>query len=364
MLTQEKVKIVKILEQSEDAIWIETNGGSRRAVVYRSLHPTISIGDWVIVNTTATALGLGTGGWDIVRAVITEEASLWKEKRHGHIMKGRYLSDQHSVLSVEAPESSYHSLFQKKFSLDGKKILLCELHSMIPIIWFLLQQMEEPIPLTVIFSDEASLPLQMSRHLSYLKKQSQFISITTGQSFGGQLEAINIVSALQYIIETNSGGMVLISQGPGVTGSNTYYGFTSLAQSNWANMVGALGGKPVWIPRMSQADGRERHQGISHHTITPLGELTLTKSIMPVPTGKYSDPWIQNDMESLKAKEHVEIRKVNEELLFPLLSKVQGCSPFPITTMGRTIDKDPLFFLGVSAAVQWYLDDCDHSFNV
>lgn len=365
MISEEKVQVLKIIEKTKDAIWLETSGGARKAVLYRRLHKDIKVGDWMIVNTTATELALGTGGWDIVRAILSnQEKKIKMKKSEGHIMKGRYLSDQHSVLSIEAPESPYHSIFKKNFSLKGKNIFLCELHSMLPIVWFLLQYGKKSVPLTVIFSDEASLPLGMSRHLAYLKEQEQFLSITAGQSFGGQHEAVNIVTALQFAIKYRGDGFILITQGPGVTGSNTHYGFTSLAQANWANMIGALGGLPVWIPRLSESDQRTRHQGISHHTMTPLSELTLTKSLVPLPVGTYSDLWLKADLHQLMTCEHVIIKKIDEKQLLPLLDKVQSSSPFPITSMGRTIDKDPLFFLGVAAAVQWYFDEFVQSFNV
>ncbi|MDQ0256163.1 hypothetical protein J2S74_003581 [Evansella vedderi] len=365
MLTEEKVQVLNILEVTDEVLRIKTSGGIGKAILYRRLHPEVKVGDWVIVNTTATKLKLGTGGWDVVRAVIKKGNYSFKNVGDaGHIMKARYLSDQHSVLTVESPESKSHFLFKKRVSLNGKHIFICELHSMLPIIWFLLQLKKESTPLTVIFSDEASLPLVMSRHLTYLKKQPSFFSITAGQSFGGQKEAVNLVTALQYIVEQQLQGMVLITLGPGVVGSNTHYGFSGLAQANWANIIGALGGKPVWIPRLSEADPRERHKGVSHHTITPLTELTLMNSILPIPIGNYSNSLLERDWKRLTSYEHIEVKEVDEEHLFPQLIDVQELSPFPLTSMGRTIDKDPLFFLGVACAVHWFLEEEHHSSKV
>ncbi|WP_235848936.1 MULTISPECIES: DUF3866 family protein [Bacillaceae] len=359
MLTEEKVRVTEILEKSNDIIRIKTSGGCGKALLYRSLCPDVEVGDVVIVNTTAGNLRLGTGGWDIVRYVMNkhiEEKDISKED--GHIMKARYLSDQHSVLSVEAPESIDHELFQQPIHLNGRNILIGELHSMLPIVWFLLKILkEEQSSLAVIFSDEASLPLIMSKHVSYLHKQSSFYSITTGQAFGGKADAVNVVTGLQYAVKKYPiDTPILITLGPGVVGSNTHYGYSGLSQANWANYIGALGGKPVWIPRLSEYESRERHRGISHHTLTPLKELTLTESILPLPSGEYSDSLVSNGIDLIKNQSHIYIKQISEYKLFPLLERVQNLSPFPLSTMGRTIDKDPLFFLGVAAAVCWLLE--------
>ncbi|MFA9556056.1 DUF3866 family protein [Evansella sp. AB-rgal1] len=365
MLTEEKVQVLEVLERTSTILRLKTSGGSGKAILYRTLHSDVQSGDWIVVNTTATKLQLGTGGWDIVRNVIDKPLlDKKKEDEDGHIMKARYLGDQHSSLTIESPESRTHQMFHQKLDLQGRKVLLCELHSMLPIVWFILQSQEVNIPLLVVLSDEASLPLAMSKHLTYLQEMDKFESISTGQAFGAQKESINIVTALQYFHETHEEGIILITLGPGIVGSSTRYGFSSLSQGNWANMIGALGGTPIWIPRLSGADERERHQGISHHTITPLTELTLTKSILPLPSGDYSNKWIETSLLYLETIENVSIKKVAEQKLLPLLDQVQQLSPFPLTSMGRTIDKDPLFFLGVAAAVYWYLSEDTHSCNV
>lgn len=355
LLSEEKVKVLEIYDKNDDVLLLKTDGGCGKAILYRKVHEDVELGDEVIVNTTASELSLGTGGWDIVRAVVNKRKRDNVQRELGHIMKGRYLGDQHAVLTVEAPESNTHHLFQEPLKLKKKKILLCELHSMIPVIWFYLKARKINIPVTVIFSDEAALPLQMSKHLQYLKKQKDFLSITVGQAFGAEKEAINIVTALQYAMNMHPESITVISVGPGVVGSNTYYGFSSLAQANWANIVGALNGTPVWVPRLSERDERVRHRGISHHTITPLTELTLVESILPLPTGMKVDSLLKNGREKLTRFPHIKIKNISEERLHPYLKVIQDLSPIRITTMGRTIADDPLFFLGILGAVDWYI---------
>jgi hypothetical protein len=278
-------------------------------------------------------------------------------------MKLRYLADQHSVLSLESPESEEHCLFKKRLSLKNKHVLIGELHSMLIIAWFLLSSKKS---LVAVISDEASLPLPVSRNLEYLHNQPGFYSLTSGQAFGGKGEVINVATGLQYAAEKFPDSAVIVTLGPGSAGTGTTYGYSGLAQAGWANLTGSFGGTPVWIPRLSEADKRKRHKGISHHTVTPLTELTYAKSILPLPSGTYSDPLLQDSEEKISIYPHIEMKKIAEEKLWPGLEEVQKMSPFPLTSMGRTMDKDPLFFLGVAAAVHWYLEAelLHHSANV
>ncbi|MFD1636001.1 DUF3866 family protein [Evansella tamaricis] len=370
MITEERVEVMEIIDKTEEVIRIKTKGGHGRAILYRRLSPDTEVGDTVIVNTTAGRLNLGTGGWDIVRTVINKQSRNQTQVKvnDGHIMKARYLSEQHSVLAVEAPESKHHESFQKKLKLNNRLIFLGELHSMLPVVWFLFQRLsgDTPQPLAVVVSDEASLPLMMSRHMEYLHQQPDFHSITAGQAFGGKGESINVVTGLQHFVnQCHPDTPILITLGPGVVGSNTQYGFSGLSQASWANYIGALGGIPIWIPRLSSFESRTRHQGISHHTLTPLKEFTFVPSILPLPEGEYSNRWITPQIDTLKGYSHISVKRLDESVLLPLMEDVQSLSPFPLKTMGRTIDKDPLYFLGIAAAVCCFLKTVsDHSSTV
>jgi hypothetical protein len=69
---------------------VEVDG--KRAYVLTQLIGTVAVGDRVVVNTTATELGLGTGGWDVVHWNL--ERDEWGEPGAGHEMKLRYTSLQ------------------------------------------------------------------------------------------------------------------------------------------------------------------------------------------------------------------------------------------------------------------------------
>ncbi|WP_209122475.1 DUF3866 family protein [Alkalihalobacillus sp. BA299] len=349
MYVDEVVIVKKVLFEDESIQLLETIGGAGKAILYRTFFQKVQQGDEVVVNVTATTLQLGTGGWDIVKAV-PNALPYKKTAGNGHIMKARYMPNQHSVLTVEAQESKDHSLFQTSFCLDGQSILLAELHSMLPLVYVFMRKYAPEMKLTVIISDEAALPLMLSEHIRVLKKEKHFHSITVGQAFGGEFEAVNIVTALQYAVQKLKSDLILISLGPGVVGTGTVYGFSGMELANWANIVGGLGGKPIWIPRVSFADDRERHKGISHHTLTPLTKFTFSKSLVPLPTLTNEQQLLLEQQVNNLNKQHSVIW-VEQKRFKSLLENALVSYPKQIKTMGRTYEDDPVFFYTVAAAV-------------
>ena len=61
--------------------------------------------------------------------------------------------------------------------------------------------------------------------------------------------------------------------GPGILGSASALGHGGLAALANAHAALALGSAVVLVPRLSSADPRERHRGLSHHTDTVLRML-------------------------------------------------------------------------------------------
>lgn len=354
MYIEKKVVVEEILYEDEEVQILKTSDYAKKALLYVQITPKANINDEVIVNTTATILKLGTGGMDIVTSVLGS-SPLNREAFDGHIMKARYLPSQHSVLAVEAKESKFHHLFQQSFSLDGKKILIGELHSMIPICFWAMDLLKENGKMVTIISDEGSIPLSISQHIRVLKNYERFSTITIGQAFGGTYEAINLQTALQFAYKQLNADVILVTLGPGVVGSGTYFGFSGIEQASWANVIGSLDGVPVWVPRLSQADKRERHQGISHHTYTALTKFTYVKSMLPMPvTSETVGDKINEQIKDIEKQHDVHWleRAALEEIVEHCLHK----SPVRLQTMGRDYRDDPIFFLGVAAAIKWLIE--------
>lgn len=353
MYSELTTRVIDILFENETIQQIKTDKGAKKALLYKQITKRVSKGDVVVVNTTATELKLGTGGWDIVRYVLSKEHNSPINKGSGHIMKARYTPVQHSVLTVEEKNSPYHHLFHRSFSLNGKYVILAELHSMVPLIYYVSQQIKKGARCSVIFDDQASLVLSMSAHLHELHKEPFFTSITVGQAFGGQFEAVTVASALQFADLVIKPDIIVISVGPGVVGTGTKYGFSGMNMAHWSHTVSALNGVPIWIPRLSFSDKRKRHYGLSHHTLTPLATFTFKKAVVAFPyMDKTEKEMIKNQIanETFQTKHDIRFATTNEAKEY--VENALKNAPLPIETMGRNYDEDRLFFLAVAEAVR------------
>jgi hypothetical protein len=173
--------------------------------------------------------------------------------------------------------------------------------------------------------------------------------VTAGQAFGGDLEAITVHSALQAAQAVLRADLVVVAQGPGQAGTGTSFGFSGAQVAEALHAAAALGGRPVACLRVSAADRRERHRGVSHHSLTVLGRLTLVPVTVAVPV--VADPALRALIgEQLEAAgvagRHalvaVHPRHEAGELLATWNLKV--------ATMGRGPDDDPAFFQAAVAA--------------
>ncbi|MBM3500439.1 MAG: DUF3866 family protein, partial [Armatimonadetes bacterium] len=81
------------------------------------------------------------------------------------------------------------------------------------------------------------------------------------------------------------GGAVVVAPGPGVVGTGTTFGTSALEMGQVVNAVAALGGRGVVVPRLSLADERPRHRGLSHHTVTALTVVALARVTVAFPAG-------------------------------------------------------------------------------
>lgn len=97
---------------------------------------------------------------------------------------------------------------------------------------------------------------------------------------GGDLESVNIYSGLIAAYQVLKAEIIIVTMGPGIVGTGTKWGTTAVEQGEIINAVNVLGGQPIAVPRISFADPRPRHQGVSHHTITALGQVALRESII------------------------------------------------------------------------------------
>jgi hypothetical protein len=323
-------------------------GADGVAVNYTALSGRCCVGDRVLLNTTAVELGLGTGGKHFVVARAGEGRGVaFEDESPGHIMKMRYSPLQRDVLAVESPESPAHAVMATARSLSGMPVVCCGLHSQVPLVAAAVKQADPSLRVGYCMLDAASLALS----LSDIIRQSVAVglldaTVSCGQSFGGQYEAINLHSGLLAARHVAHADVAIAAIGPGVVGTATPFGHGGVSQGEALNAAATLGGVPVAALRMSFADARERHRVISHHTLTALSQIALTRCIVPLPALPEE---FAEQLEAVLESRGIPERHACVAAEARPTPDVRGVT---VTTMGRGIEDDPAFFSAAFAAGQ------------
>src|SRR5205085_10923829 len=97
--------------------------------------------------------------------------------------------------------------------------------------------------------------------------------------------------------------------------------------------------RPVAVLRMSLADARSRHRGVSHHSTTAYGRVALAAADVVVPSS-YAD------LVDRAAFARHRVVDVDDRGLLAALR----ASPAELSTMGRGLDDDPVAFVAAAAA--------------
>ena len=347
MIDFKQGKVIEIIEKRDSLseIKVELQGEEARAINYDNLTGEIAVGDEVVLNTTAVDLNLGSGGehfvsWNLKRHSLSQRAK-------GHIVKLRYTPMQMAVLSAEEEESPLHRDLSVVTNLECTPVVIGTLHSQLPAVVASAKEITPQAKITYIMTDGGALPINFSKLVHRLKELKLIEStITCGQAFGGEEEAINIYSALQ-VAKVQEADIIVVIMGPGVVGTGTALGFSAIEQGQIINAVASLNGVSVAIPRLSFKDERPRHFGISHHTITSLSVAALASAIVPLP--QLSDDKMKIVKDKLQAAE-IEKKHQIEVIESDSVLKILKKHNLKVTTMGRSIDEEPEFFKAAGAA--------------
>lgn len=321
-------------------IAVSTPEGEGRALVLTDLLGEAHVGDTVQLNVTAVSLGLGTGGKHFVAAI---EGRLPADPAApGHLMKLRYTPFQLRCLAVEEQG-------EPPACLDGQLVVVGELHSqLLPAALAIRHRLGSGVRLVYLMTDGGALPLALSKVVAGMKERRLLDgTVTIGHAFGGDCEALNIYSGLLAARHTLGADFTLVMMGPGVAGTSTRFGHTGVEQAVNADAVGILGGQAVIIPRLSFADRRHRHHGLSHHTATVCGQLTQRRAYLALPNlpGPELDE-VFGQISSARIDRRHELRIIPADEVLPLLDT---CG-LPARSMGRGPQEDPSFFLAAAAA--------------
>ena len=394
MITWRNGTVSRIRREWPGALELEVTVGSAggeaparaRALAYPALTGRPEPGDRVLLNTTALDLGLGTGGYALVVAVPDRLPP--DRSGPGHLVKARYTPLQAVVLGADEQGSPYHDTLRAADDIAGMPVVVADLHSALaPVLAGLYHDAAVPaggtlfsrgippmphdpeppgalraadngdrspaggagpggVRVVYVMSDGGALPAWFSRACATLREAGWLAgTITVGQAFGGDLEAVTLHTGLLAARHVLGADVAVVAQGPGNLGTGTRWGFSGVAAGEAINAVAALGGRPVAALRVSEADPRERHRGVSHHSLTSYGRVALARAdvVVPILAGEFGAQVAAQagPLGARHALVRVGVGGLDEAL--------RRC-PAPLSTMGRGLDQDGAYFLATAAA--------------
>jgi len=327
---------------------VMVGGREERAVNYTQLLGEVRVNEVVLLNTTAVRARLGTGGYHFVMKRADEPVPGGPEVGPGHIVKLRYTPLQFRCLSVEEQESPFREAIEAAGDLGEMPVIAAGLHSQIAPAAAAVKSLLPEAKIAYVMTDTAALPISLSRLVSDLKGAGLLdATITVGQAFGGDYEAVNVFTGLLAARAVVGAQVAIVAQGPGNVGTETEWGFGSISQGDHINAAATLGGLPIAVPRISFADPRPRHHGVSRQSLVVLGRVVLVPTVISVPQmapeklevvqRQLDDEGITGRHEVLLARGEMGVQALRERNI-------------EVKTMGRAVDEDPEFFLAAGAA--------------
>jgi hypothetical protein len=304
-----------VVERHEALVRLEVDGVP--CVAYPRLTGPVEEGDDVLVNVQARELGLGSGGFDVLHANLTRGLGL-AAPVGAHVMTLPYMPLQAAVPHAEedGPAAS---------SLDGLPVVCCSLHSQLAPVCAALSGRR----VGYLQLGGGALPVSLSDTVRALRGRGLLeVAVAVSPCVDGDVQCVNPWSALAW---TRAQGCeaAVCSVGPGIVGTASRLGHGGLAAATAANAVASLAGRAIVAARISDADARERHRGLSHHTEAVL-EVCLGTLELAWPAG-YGDP--------PEGAVEVDVSDWRE-----------ACDGLPLSHMGRGPDDDPWFFAAAFAA--------------
>ena len=302
-LSLRRGEVTAVLERHEGLVRLEVDGTP--CVAYPGLTGPVALHDDVVVNVQARELALGSGGFDVLYLNLTRGLGLAPEPG-AHVMTLPYTPLQSAVRHGEEE-------LEPAASLAGLPVVCCSLHSQVAPVCAALAGLR----VAYVQLPGGALPVALSDTARALKERGLLaVAVAADACLAGDVECVNVYSALGWCA---AGGfdVAVCAIGPGIVGTATGLGHGGLAAAIAVNAAAALGGRPVVAPRVSEADPRERHRGVSHHTRAVL-DLCLVEPA--VPEQLEPDGWRE------------------------------ACQGLPLAHMGRGPDDDPAFFAAAYAA--------------
>jgi hypothetical protein len=317
-LSLRRGRVTTIRERHEGLVRLEVDGAP--CVAYPEATGPVALDDEVLVNVQARELELGSGGFDVLYANLTRGLGLPPEEG-AHVIKLPYAPGQFAA--VHAEEGA-----ELAADLEGMPVVCCTLHSQLAAAS---AGLGDGLRVAYVQLEGGALPLGLSDSVRALRERGLLATtVSQGACFGGEVECVNAASALAWAAGTGHEAVVC-AVGPGIVGTGSRLGHGGVAAAAAASFAHALGGSPVLAVRVSSADERERHRGVSHHTRAVI-ELCSGEVKIAWPTGLESPEWLDQ-------AEEVDTHGWEE-----------ACAGLPLSHMGRGPDEEPWFFAAAFAA--------------
>ena len=236
------------------------------------------VGDEVIVNVQALDLGLGSGGFDIVHVNLTR--GLGAEGAAGaDVMKLNYTSLQHAVKPVEDERLQLPVERPGRGARPARPAGRGRLGL----------RTGRPRQHARVRPDRGRRAARraLAHGSRAARARAARGSPDRGSHLWGEGEAISTAGALHHALRTLGWDAAMCGPGPGIVGSGSPLGHGGMSALDSAHASLALGCPTLLVARMSSGDGRARHRGISHHTLTVL-DLLLEPVTVALPAGMRS----------------------------------------------------------------------------
>lgn len=332
------------------------SGEELPALAYEELTGSPAVGEQVLLNTNALRRALGTGGEALV--VARPQTDPEPERLAGHMVKMRYAPMQTMCDAIDDPASAHYETMRSAAGLEGMPVVVADLHSSLPAIVAGIRAQRPEARIVHVHTDAAALPAAYSRTAAQLRESGLLVgTISAGQSFGGDLEAVTVHSALLGARAVLGADVAVAVQGPGNLGTGTGWGFSGVAGAEAVHAAHVLGGRVVAALRVSDADPRPRHRGLSHHAATMFGAACLAPlhlALLDPEDPAYSafHAYVREQVEEsivavgvrrgLAHRVHAVVAEGLREALADL--------PVRLSTMGRGLDEDREAFLAAALA--------------
>ena len=327
-----------------------------RALAYTALVGEPRVGDRVLLNASALLRGLGTGGLAFVVAAPDRlpPDPLPGDGPQGHIVKARYTPQQQMFMAVDEQDSPHHEVMTSDVVASGDlaelPVVVADLHSALPAVIAGIRSERPDARVVYLMTDGGALPLAFSRNVAALKEAEWLAgTVTVGQAYGGEHEAVTLHSGLLAARHVLGADVAVVVQGPGNVGTGTTWGYTGVAAGEALNAAWTLHGQGVAALRVSEADPRERHRGISHHSHTAYGRVCLVPAdvVTIAPTNPFEELVLRQAQDlAAGAAGHLTLPEVGGDRLDDALAT----SPVRLSTMGRGLEEDRAAFRYSAAA--------------